>query len=297
MTATLRRAREDDYEDVVSVVEGVWKDRETADYIPEVFRDWVRTDGPSQRTVVAEVDGTVVGLCQAVLVTDSEAYVQGIRVHPNHRGAGHGLAMLDDLFEWAGDRGATVARGMVFSWNDAGLGQAVAAGLEPESAFRWARPTPADATPSMPVERDPVAAWSYWTRSDGRTALSGVTLDTDRTWTVAELTRERVERLADEQAVFAVMGKGTRGMACRVRTTRDAGSDDTLAEYAVGTWDDADAAGALFDAVRADAADLGVDGTRVFIPETPRHVAEAAAVRANTSDWPTFVLSADLTGT
>ncbi|WP_284010184.1 GNAT family N-acetyltransferase [Haloarcula pelagica] len=297
MSASVRQAREEDYEDVVSVVDGVWDDRETADYVPDVFREWVATDGPSQRTVVVEVDGTVVGLCQAVLLTDYDAYVQGIRVDPAHRGAGHGLSMLGRLFEWASDRGAIVARGMVFSWNDAGLGQAVAAGLEPESAFRWARPTPTEVEPSVSVEHDPAAAWSYWTRSDGRTALSGVTLDTDRSWAVAELTRERVERLADEQAVFAVMGDGTRGMACRVRTTADAGSDGTLAEYAVGTWADTDAADALFDAIRADAAELGVDGTRVFIPETPRHVAEAAYVRANTSDWPTFVLSADLTGT
>ncbi|WP_324759146.1 GNAT family N-acetyltransferase [Haloarcula sp. GH36] len=296
MSSTVRQAREADYEDVVSVVEGVWDDRETDDYVPAVFDDWVHSDGPSQRTVVVEVDGTVVGLCQAALVSDHEAYVQGIRVDPAHRGAGYGLAMLGDLFEWASDRGATVARGMVFSWNDAGLGQAVAAGFRPESAFRWARPEPGEAEPSMPVERDPTAAWSYWTRSDGRTALSGVTLDTEQTWAVAELTRERLQRLADEQAVFAVAGSGTRGIACRVRTTEDA-ADRTLAEYAVGTWDDTDAADALFDAVRADAAELGVDGTRVFIPETPRHVAEAAYVRANTSDWPTFVLSADLTGT
>jgi hypothetical protein len=110
------------------------------------------------------------------------------------------------------------------------------------------------------------------------------------------LSRERLDRLADEQAVFAVTGNGTRAMACRVRTTQDATSEATLAEYAVGTWEDTDAADALFDAIRADAANLGVDGTRVFIPETPRHVAEAAYVRANTGDWPTFVLSADLTG-
>ena len=82
-------------------------------------------------------------------------------------------------------------------------------------------------------------------------------------------------------------------MACRTGQ-RDGPDGDRLAEYAVGAWDDREAAGVLFDAIRADAADLDVDGTRVLLPETPRHVAEAAAVRADLADWPDFVLSADL---
>jgi hypothetical protein len=109
------------------------------------------------------------------------------------------------------------------------------------------------------------------------------------------LTRDGLHDLADEQRVFAVERDGTRGMACRVRA--DGGPDgEAIAEYGVAAWDDTDAADALVTAIRADGADLGVDAVRVLLPETPRHVAEAAFVRANTSDWPTFVTSADLTG-
>jgi len=294
MTPTVRRASADDYEAVTAFVEEVWADRDTPEYIPEVFHDWVESDGPEQRTVVAEVDGTAAGLCQGILLTDHEAWLQGIRVDPAHRGKGLGLAMVEDLLSWAGDSGATVARNMVFSWNDAGLGQSVAAGFEPKSEFRWATPTPREATPSLAVANDPDAAWSYWTESDGRSALSGTALDPDETWALSELTRERLHSLADDQTVFAVKDSGTRGMACRVRTTRDPTSDDAHAEYAVGVWDGVNAADALFDAIRADAAAVGVESTRVLIPETPRHVAEAAAVRADVSDWPDFVLAADL---
>jgi|GEM_PF-6294768 len=38
------------------------------------------------------------------------------------------------------------------------------------------------------------------------------------------------------------------------------------------------------------------DAVRILFPETPRHVDEAAVVRAETDDWPTFVTAADLTG-
>ncbi len=299
MDATVRQARADDYDDVAAFADAVWADRpDTADYVPDVFEEWVATDGPDQHTVVVEADGAAAGLCQAVLLTDTEAWFQGIRVDPDYRGRGFGSAMVDHLFEWARERGATVGRNMVFSWNDAGLGQSLAVGFEPTTEFRWVHPAPdpdAAATDGYTVTDDPDAAWQYWTDSDARTALAGLALDLDRTWALSELTRERLHGLADEQAVFAVRGDGTRGMAARVRETVDPGADERLAEYAVGAWADADAARALFAAVRADAAALDADGTRVLIPETPRHVAEAAAVRADVADWPDFVLSADLT--
>jgi N-acetylglutamate synthase-like GNAT family acetyltransferase len=294
MDVSVRQARADDYEAVADFTADTWDDREERDYIPDVFRDWVASDGPDQRTVVADVGGDVGGLCQAVMCSDHEAWLQGMRVNPDYRQAGLGLRMVEHLFEWVSQQGATVARNMVFSWNDAGLGQSLAAGFGPAASFRWAEPTPRDGRPDLPVVGDPVAAWDYWTDSDARTALSSLALDERRSWVLSELTRDGLHRLADEQRVFAIQGEGTRGMGCRARTVEADGTE--MAEYAVGAWDDADAADALFTAIRADAADLGVEATRVLIPETPRHVAEAAFVRADTSDWPTFVTAADLTG-
>jgi len=293
MHATVRQARAEDYDAVAAFTADTWDDREQRDYIPEVFTDWVESDGPDQRTVVAEVDGTPVGLCQGIVLTDHEAWLQGMRVDPDYRQAGLGLRMIEHLLEWAEDRGATVARNMVFSWNDAGLGQSVAAGFDPVTSFRWAEPAPREGTPDLTVESDPAAAWHYWTDSDARTALGGLALDSGRSWALSELTREGLHRLADDQRVFAVERDGIRAMACRVRT--DGGPDgETVAEYGVAAWDDTDAADALFTAIRDDAARLGTDAVRVLFPETPRHVGEAAFVRAETSDWPTFVTAARL---
>lgn len=85
--------------------------------------------------------------------------------------------------------------------------------------------------------------------------MGGLTLDTNRSWALSELTREVLHRLADDQRVFTVKRDGTRGMACRVRT-HAGGSDEQVAEYGVAAWDDTDAADAL-----VTAADLtGEDG-------------------------------------
>lgn len=297
-TGSVRQATHEDYDAVVGFTGDTWADREEGDYVPDVFHDWVDADGPDQRTVVIEVDGSVAGLCQGKLLSDHEAWLQGMRVDPAHRGAGHGLRLVEYLFEWARDDGATVARNLVFGWNDAGLGQSVAAGFEPRASFRWATPDPRAGTPDRPVADDPAAAWSYWARSEARDVLGGLALDGDHTWAVSELTRERLHAVAERERAFAVADDGTRGMALRVRTTERATGDgtETLAEYAVGTWADGDAAAALFTAIRDDAAALGVDATRVLVPESPRHVAEVAAARAGFSEHADFVLEADLTG-
>jgi len=291
MSPTVRTARHDDYDDVVELTSDVWPDRAMADYIPDVFHDWVDADGPGRKTLVVDVDGHAVALCQAVMLTDTEAWFQGMRVDPAHRGKGFGTMLTERLIEWAADAGASVGRNMVFSWNEAGLGQSLAAGFEPVTSFRWVHPEPRDETSEMDVGREPAAAWGYWQESDGRDVLSGLALDSGESWALSALTREALNQLATEQAVLTVGDDEPRGMACRVRTTEADG--DRLAEYAVGVWSDVDAARALFAAIATDAATLGVDATRVLIPESPRHVAQAAYAGGNIDDRPDFVFEID----
>lgn len=300
----VRPAEPDDHEAVVGFTRDTW---ETGDYLPHVFEEWVRTDGDSQRTLVAEVGGEVVGVVQVVLLSDWEAWGQGIRVHPDYRGQGVSMALTRACFDWARERGAVVQRAMVFSWNVQGLGQARASGYEPVAEFRWAHPRPdpaADPTragPSAEVVADPDAAWSLWTASAARTALSGLTLDDGESWALSELTRDRLARAADDDALFAVRtDAGIRGFAHRVRSYEredDDGIERTWAEYGIAAWRDADAARAVFDAIRRDAARAGADRTRVLVPETPGAVSDAALARVEVDGEPDFVMAADLTGT
>lgn len=294
----VRQARADDYDDVAAFTRETWSQRDVEDYIPRVFEEWVETDGPTQRTVVAAVDGRAVGVCQGVVLTDHEAWLQGMRVDPDHRGDGVALSMMKDLLQWAHERGAAVARDMVFSWNDGGLGLSRAAGFEPATEGRWAQPQPdPDASPGIDATDDSDAAWAYWQRSDARDHLSGLGIDPGEAWSLSEITRERLHANV-ERVITLADGTGTRATTARVRQ-RERETDDgveTWAVYGHSAWDGPDAARALFEAVAADAAEIGVDRTRVMMPETCRHVSEAAAADGRISDEPFFVLEADLTG-
>jgi GNAT superfamily N-acetyltransferase len=303
MSRTVRHARSDDHDAVAAFTRDTWPDRDIGDYVLEAFPEWVATDGPDQYTAVATVDGDPVAVAQARLLTSDEAWFQGLRVHRSHRGEGHALALADRLCDWSRERGATVARLMVFGWNDGGIGQSRAAGFLPGPACRWVRPRPVDtaetasrggasAAESLDVRSDADAAWRFWTQSDARTALDGLALDDDVTWALAELTRDRFRRLADDGRALAVVGDRTRAATVRLGTRETDG--ETVADYAVAAWADPDAARALLDAIRTDAA--GADATRVPIPETTRCVSDAALARAPLSDQPVYVFTRDLTG-
>lgn len=315
---TIRPAQADDYEAVAAFTRDTWADRDSTDYIPEVYHDWIAGDNDRKRTVVADAGEEIAGICQAVMLSSYEAWAQGMRVNPAFRGQGVSSDLNEALFEWASDQGATVCRNMVFSWNVAGLGGSRSIGFEPITEFRWAHPEPepkpkpkseSEATaesepePELNVESDPAAAWSYWTGSAVREQLGGLALDLDESWALSELTRSDLVRAANETAVFAVVDDGMRGMAYRTRTHERESSDDgdgedeetkRIAEYGVGAWDDLPAARSLFTAISADAAAIQADQTRVLIPETPRYVSDAAWLRAGISEEPDFVLEADL---
>lgn len=295
----VREARADDHDAVAAFTAGTWSDQGVSDYLADAFPDWVADEAPDRRTVVATLADRPVGVCSARLLTEEEAWMQGIRVDPDHRGSGIGTAMTHDLFDWAIDHGATVARNMIFGWNDAALGAARVHGYEPVTTGRWARPDPdPDAAPALPVREDAGAAWAQWTDSDARTWLSGLALDGDEDWALAELRRSRLEALADAGRVMAIVDDTTRAMTVTAGVregTDEDGETVTVADYAVAAWDDPAAAESLFDAIRADAAARDVDGTRVLIPETTGAVMDAASAGAPLSDEPFYVTAADLT--
>ena len=305
----VRQAREADADAVAAFTADTWDDFEGQDYIPDVFPEWVATDGADQYTVVAERSETgaseagesVVGCCQVVRLSEHEAWTQGIRVRPGHRGVGVARAMDGACRDWARDRGVTLARNMVFSWNEQGLATARSLGYRPRAEFRWAHPEPdadagRDEGPAggdVAVTSDPDAVWGYWQRSDARDALCGLAFDPVESWALSEWTRERTRRAADEAAVVAVRRDGTTGATWRTRVSeRD---DETLAVYGGAGWETLTDARALFAAVARDAAAVGADATRVLIPETPRHVSDAAAAGVALADEPDFVFEADLT--
>ena len=357
----VREARPADADAVVAFTRDTWGDRHE-DYIPRAFPAWAASDDPDRGTFVATVasdtldvegvddrtdgdtlvegDGygvapagepeAVVGCIQAVLLSEWEAWAQGIRVDPAARGLGVGTTLSTTALDWARDRGASVCRNMVFSWNVAGFGQSRAVGFEPTTSFRFAEPEPAESpsdpstgsTTDRPAEAtdrpteatdrpteaiddpDPNAAWAFWTDGDARDHLRGLALDDDESWACSELTRERLREAAADGRLLAVRGSppgvndgdAFAGFAVRAHVSEPPGDgSDRVAVYGIAAWRDADAAGRLYESIAADAAGVDANAARVVIPETVEHVSDTALNRVPVSGEPDFVLSADLT--
>ncbi len=293
----LREATHDDYDAVVAFTENTWSDREFTDYIPRIYHDWI--DGDDRYTVVADAGDEIAGIAQSVMLSEWEAWGQGMRVNPDYRGQGVANRMTNELFDWAREQGATTLRNMVFSWNIGGLGQSRAIGYDPITEFRWVSPEPdADANPAMTVTDDPDAAWGYWSKSDARSHLRGLVLDFEESWALSELTRTDLERSAKNGELLVVQEGGTRGFATVLREeerTNEDGEPELWVEYAISAWADADAARSLFGAMARDAAARGADRIRTLIPETPRFVTDTAYCRVEVDGEPDFVMGMDLT--
>ncbi|GAA0192722.1 GNAT family N-acetyltransferase [Halobaculum roseum] len=296
----IRQARESDVEHVVRFTRDTWGDRH-GDYLPDVFDEMVASDGPTQHTMVVDVDDgdDVAGVLQCVMLSDTEAWAQAMRVNPDYRGRNLSPELSRAAFRWARDRGAVVCRNMVFSWNVAGLGQSRSVGFGPATEFRWLQPEPdADADPAPDVVADPDAAWAYWTASDAREHLCGLAMDDEESWACSELTRADLRNAADRDGLFVVADGGTRAMSALAYTydrENDDGETVTWGIYHAAAWDDTGALESLTDAIARDAAERGIDATRILIPEGVRWVSDAAATRTPVSDEPDFVLAADLT--
>jgi len=290
----LRPARVEDHDDIVAFTRDTWPERELEDYLPRTFRAWAESDDDAKRTLVADDDGAAVGVIQGVHLTPREAWVQALRVHPDYRDRGLARRLTDAILSWARERGAVVCRNLVFSWNVASLSLARSLGFDPATEFRWARiDADAGAAPALDVCADPDAGWTFWSDSNARDHLRGLTIHPSEAWTLSELRPADLARAADADGLFVVQGDGTRGLAIRNRVFE--ADDDRWTEYAVGAWADLGAARALVAAVARDAARLDADRARMLVPETPRFVTDAAAARADVSGDPDFVLAADLT--
>jgi ribosomal protein S18 acetylase RimI-like enzyme len=100
----IRAARPTDKRAVRDLCARIWSD----DYVAHVFDDWVRDR--SGRLWVAVEDGAVVGVAKLTLAPSGEAWLHGLRVHPEHRRKGVATALLEHRLARARRLGARVAR-------------------------------------------------------------------------------------------------------------------------------------------------------------------------------------------
>ena len=313
-----RKAQPDDHDDIREITADTWPDREGQDYLGRVYQRWLESGERPKHTLVAVVDGQAVAIAQCVMLTDTEGWGQGLRVHPDYRGKGLSRLLTGELFAWARSQGATVIRAMVHAWNEAGLGQSRASGYLPAGTFRWVYPTVGDddmATahlesvdrpwldrpPSAAVESDPDIAWRAYQGSAAQTTVGGLGLSLDESWATAEVSPSMLRRASEETAVIAIQGDaGAIGMSYRSRTfdrETDAGEKETIAEYGIASWSSEGAAAVLLDAIAREAAAISADRARVAVPNRPVEISDAALCRAKVAESAEIIMAADLAGT
>jgi GNAT superfamily N-acetyltransferase len=151
-----RRARPADREAVVAFTEDTWADRGTGDYVPRRYDAWMDADdGETAVTVLfdASEEGTaptdeVAAIVRAVMLSEWEGWLHGLRVNPDYRRHGLGTRLTRVGFDWVRERGGRVARSWIHSWNAPSLGLSRTAGFDPAVEYRMVYPDPdADATP------------------------------------------------------------------------------------------------------------------------------------------------------
>ena len=175
MNALIRSARPDDHEAIRAFTTDTFT---WGDYVADSFAEWL-TD-PDSEVAVAVIDDEPVAIARAVMMSATEGWMHGARVHPDYRRQGHATRLNDHLCEWVKQRGGLVARLMIEAWNEPAQRQVELAGYrlvcswtnaarglgtQPDPATNGGRRVPGDEqlVVGTPAEIEP--AWVAWSTS------------------------------------------------------------------------------------------------------------------------------------
>lgn len=169
MGFTMRVARPDD---VASIIPWTTDTFSWGDYIPERLPSWI-ADESSVVLIAADEDDSPTALCHVSMLSSTEGWLEGARVHPNHRRAGLGKRLNDAGVEWVRENGGRVVRLATEASNMAARNQVRQLGYREVSRWLYAefqvdpshraaeryrmRPAPGS---------DAEAAWLFWAASD-----------------------------------------------------------------------------------------------------------------------------------
>src|SRR5437879_1326543 len=98
----IRPARPEDRDAVLAFCTTTW---EWGDYIEEVWDDWLNNS--QGLLLVATADGQPVGVAHILMLSETEAWFEGMRVDPNYRRQGIAGALFNAQVAEAKRRGAT----------------------------------------------------------------------------------------------------------------------------------------------------------------------------------------------
>ena len=120
----IRPARHDDIPLIAAWTHNTF---DWGDYVAERLPEWL--DSPASEVIVAQEGEAVISMVAGTMVSPTEAWAQGMRVHPDHRRKGIATAVSTVLWEWARERGGVVARLAIDETNTASQAQATSMGF------------------------------------------------------------------------------------------------------------------------------------------------------------------------
>lgn len=169
MAPTIRPARHQDVESIAPWTQDTFS---WGDYIPERMPIWLEEDD-SEVLVCVDDDDIPIALAHVTLLSPTEAWIEGARVHPDHRRTGLGSALNHAGVEWAAVRGARVMRLTTEADNTAARTQVEGLGYRLVTRWVYAELAVEPTHRSSEHQRlrkapgsDAEAAWLFWAASD-----------------------------------------------------------------------------------------------------------------------------------
>ncbi len=141
----VRPARPEDKAAVLAFCEHTWEDDE--DYIADVWDEWLAD--PNGRLFVALVNGEPVAIDRVAILSNHEAWWEGLRVHPDYRGQGLVAKMRPHLQQYIRESGVSVSRMVTSSRNTIVQGMAKRRGMQRLGRYALYKANPL----AEPVER------------------------------------------------------------------------------------------------------------------------------------------------
>lgn len=261
----VRPARPEDRDAVLAFCAHTWDD---GDYIQYVWDGWLNDDRGV--LLVGLLDGQPVAINHVAMISEDEAWLEGMRVDPAFRRSGFGRILVSRSLVAARDREAAVARLFTSSHNLASQGMIARFGfVRVAEMVRYRGPALASDDAVKPVALahpgpdDFERLWE-WLEHSNLTPLTGG-LEYNG-WQAQALTEPRLRGYLAAGQVRTFEEWGTiQALAIRVARPRDSGRPPALeVRYMDGQ---ADGIGRLALALRAEAANERCERVELWLPD------------------------------